>query len=290
LPSNSKNHPENTPRIYLWARFLANLTAVILIGSFLSYNVAKTLATISLLHFATPTNINLKKSNEINYQLKLENENYYVYVPKNYNGKEPFGLIVYISPSDYFTQLPPGWSEILDARHFIFIAPQGAGNDSGQPRRYGLGILGALAAMNEYKIDPSRVYAAGLSGGARAAGHMAFFQSDLFKGTIQACGADFYKIVPHGNGPNWVDSNGQVNYGFVSFPPEDVHNAKAIVRFTIITGSKDFRHGNLTDIYNGGFRPEGFMCKFFDIPNMGHEDCSAETLNQAIDFLEGKEP
>jgi hypothetical protein len=251
-------------------------------GTFMKQEARK-----ALHEFATPTNISLTQNDEIDYQLKLEGKSYYVYVPKNYNGKELFGLVVYISPGDDFTQLPSGWSNILDARHLIFIAPQDAGNMTPQATRSGLGVLGALAAMNEYKIDPSRVYAAGLSGGARTAGDMAFYQSDLFTGTIQDCGANFYKAVPHSTGTKWVDSNG-FQYGVIEVSPDDVRNAKADVKFTLITGPGDFRHGNLVDLYQGGFHADGFKCKLFDVPNMGHQDCSGVTLGQAIDFLSGK--
>ena len=40
------------------------------------------------------------------------------------------------------------------------------------------------------------LYAAGFSGGARMSSLLGFYQSDVFHGTIQNCGTDFYRAVP----------------------------------------------------------------------------------------------
>jgi hypothetical protein len=58
------------------------------------------------------------------------------------------------------------------------------------------------------------------------------------------------------------------------------------VRFTFITGSRDFRHGNILDIYNGGFAADGFKAKLFDVPGMQHDIADAQTLSEAVGFVE----
>ena len=55
-----------------------------------------------------------------------------------------------------------------------------------------------------------------------------------------------------------------------------------------MTGSKDFRHGNILDIYNGGFRPDGFQARLLDIDGMPHALCPASVLNESLDFIENK--
>jgi hypothetical protein len=241
----------------------------------------------SLHHFSQSFSVNVNQSDQIDYGLDIPNQNYYVYVPANYTGKSPFGLVVYIAPTDDWSQLPAGWAQVLAQHHLLLIAPQAAGNSCRQNRRMGLGVLGALAAMQEYKIDRSRVYAAGLSGGARTAGDMAFYQPDLFSGTVQDCGADFYHSVEHAHGTNWIDSNGNP-YGVIDVPAAAVRAAKDAVRFVLITGANDFRHGNLLDLYDNGYNHEGFKCKFIDVPGMGHQDCSGETFAQALSYIEGE--
>ena len=57
-------------------------------------------------------------------------------------------------------------------------------------------------------------------------------------------------------------------------------------RFVLITGTNDFRRGNILDIFHGGFEHDGFQAKLFDIAGMGHDVCDGKTLAYALDFLE----
>jgi hypothetical protein len=217
----------------------------------------------------------------IDYGLNPAAERYMVYVPKDYTGAVPYGLIVFTSSSDSMTHLPPQWKEVLDARHYILIAAQNAGNNQPGSRRFGLAVMGAVKAMQTYAIDPRRVYAAGISGGARISGILGFYQPDMFRGTLQNCGADFYKDVPV---VYRVIKPGE-SYGVFDASDEDIAGARS-VRFALITGTGDFRRREILDIYNGGFKKEGFHAKLFDVNGMGHETANANTLLWALYFLE----
>lgn len=116
-------------------------------------------------------------------------------------------------------------------------------------------------------------------------GLLGFFQPDIFRGTVQSSGADFYKPVPHVFATSLVDTIGKP-YGVFDATAGEIAQAKR-VRFALITGTSDFRHGNILDIYEGGFVKEGFNAKLFDVPGMGHEICPAATLSAALDFLNG---
>ncbi|MFN8609094.1 MAG: hypothetical protein U0931_16280 [Vulcanimicrobiota bacterium] len=224
-------------------------------------------------------------SGSIDYRLNYEKEKFFVYRPSTYNPTETWGLIVYISPSDSCTSIPAGWDGVLKGNKLLFVSPQGAGNTCEMRRRLGLGVMAALEMTQTHKIDPNRIYAAGLSGGARTAGQLGFYQSDLFHGTIQDCGADFYKPVPSVKATNHTDSNGNADYGLFKASAREVQAARLNQKFVLITGPADFRHGNILDLYEGGFQPDGFTCKLLDVPGMGHEDCKASVLQQALDFL-----
>jgi hypothetical protein len=229
---------------------------------------------------------NLVRSAQIDYSPR--SDNYYVFVPKSTTPDQTFGLIVYISANEIVTELPPGWEQVLTKRHFILIAPERAGNHCySEARRMGFGVLGALAAQNKYKIDRKKIYIAGISGGARTAGDAAFYQSDVFSGTIQSCGTDFCQHVPRQLAANETDSNG-FPYGYVEVSDENQATAKSKVHFVLITGPNDFRHGNILDIYNGGFKPQGYHCLLLDVPGMGHQDASGESLEKALDYIESK--
>ncbi|HEY9791982.1 MAG TPA: hypothetical protein V6D22_16365 [Candidatus Obscuribacterales bacterium] len=239
----------------------------------------------SMMSLRSDFGIPLKRSQDIDYGINVANEHYYFYKPANYTGREPFGLMVYVPPIDDMQGLPGGWDAVLAQRKLLCLIPQRAGNDTMQNRRMGLAILGALAVMHSYNVNPRRVYAAGLSGGARTACDMGFYQSDLFRGTIQDCGADYYRPVTARYATSQTDTAGYP-YGKIDVDPNDVAAAKSKVRFTLITGSGDFRHGNLLDIYSDGFQRDGFQARLFDVNGMGHQDCSPQTLTQALDFIE----
>jgi hypothetical protein len=235
-------------------------------------------------YFMAKPDIWVKRNPKINYDIDLSKQPYFVYVPENYTGKKPFGLVVYVSNLESCQQVPQGWKDVLAERQLLLVIPQNAGNTVAEDDRVGRGVMGALAMMKEYNIDRSRIYAAGFSGGARSAGDMGFWQSDLVCGTIQDCGSNFVRPVKHERGKNWIDSNGN-RYGVADVDPGDVQAAHDKVRFVLITGPRDFRHGNLLDLYENGFHKSGFHCKLIDVPNMGHEDCSGDVFDQALSYI-----
>lgn len=222
----------------------------------------------------------------ISYNLDPASERYLLYVPTGYTGSESYGLIAFTDSEDQITRLPAGWQSILDSRKYIFVAAQNAGNDQARGRRLGLAVLGVMKVIEKYRVDSNRVYAAGFSGGARMAGLLGFYQSDIFRGTLQNSGADFYKPVPLVESKSRLDTAGQP-YGLLagSATSEEIEQARN-VRFVLITGTNDFRRGNILDIFHGGFERNGFQVKLFDIRELGHEICDGDTLSRALDFLE----
>lgn len=228
-----------------------------------------------------------RRDPNIVYTLDPNVEQFFVHVPEEYTGATAYGLIVFVDADSDSRQLPAGWQTVLDSRKFLYVAPQKAGNDQFTHRRLGLAVLGALEMMKHYRIEPSRVYVAGFSGGSRMAGLLGFFQSDIFHGTIQNCGADFYRPVPVVEATSAVDTAGNP-YGLFQASDEEIASARR-VHFALITGSQDFRHGNILDLYNGGFAQDGFQARLFDVPGMAHDTADENTLAAALDFVDSHE-
>ncbi len=201
--------------------------------------------------FVGPSLFPRQRSESISYGLDPAAERYLVHVSQEYTGEIAYGLIVFTDADDQVLQLPEGWTDVLDNRRYLFVAAQNAGNGQYVNRRLGLAVLGALEMMKHYTIDPNRIYAAGFSGGARMSGLLGFYQSDVFHGTIQNCGADFYKPVPMVVATSTLDTAGQP-YGLLTATANEIAAARR-VRFALITGTNDFRRGNIIDIFNGGF-------------------------------------
>lgn len=260
---------------------LASLAALLFVMGCVRLSAA---ATCGLVTFKAPCPWPAYRSGGIDYSLSADKSSFFVYLPPNYDGREPFGLIVYISSVDRSCDLPVGWEKVLEARKLIFVSPQGAGNSEDSRKREGLAVMAAQQMMRHYSIDSGRVYAAGLSGGGRIASCLGFHQSDVFKGTIQSCGTDFYRDVPMHYAKSDLDSLGK-HYGLCLCTFQEIAAAKANTRFALITGSRDFRQGNILDIYYNGYAAENYRAKLFDVPGMEHADCSAAILEQALDFI-----
>ena len=130
--------------------------------------------------------------------VKLENqkEAFHIRLPANFDPRETYGVVVFISGPQNEIGCPGKWLPVLDAHKLIYIAPQNAGNKEPVGFRDARAVTSALLIKKYYHIDPARIYVAGYSGGARVAGMSAFKHPELWRGTIQSCGADYYKPVP----------------------------------------------------------------------------------------------
>ena len=225
-------------------------------------------------------------SSFINYDFDLRNEHFWLFVPDGYTGQEPWGLIVFINGDWVMNKLPEGWDKVLAANKLLFIAPQSADNGKPNNRREGLGTVAALEMIKNYKIDRDRVYIAGFSGGARMASQLGFHQSDVFRATIQSCGSNYPKEVPRVAVVDADFKGHPEKYGLMQVGGGDETAARKKVKFVLATGPGDFRNHFIHDIYNGGFKHDGYQALLLDVPGTGHQPCRADTLQKALDFIE----
>ena len=217
-------------------------------------------------------------------KLDSKNEAFHIRLPSTYDPMQTYGVVVFISGPQNKIGCPVAWCQVLDERKLIYIAPQNAGNKQYVPIRDALAVVSALLVKKYYHIDPKRIYVAGYSGGARVAGMSAFKHPDLWRGTIQSCGADFYKPVPR---VEVTDEEFKKSSDYGGIPDASrSQEAKANVRFVFVTGPGDFRTHYIKDIYNGGYKPNGFNSLLIDVPEMRHNICSGESLAKALDFIE----
>lgn len=158
-----------------------------------------------------------------------------------------------------------------------------AGNGNDSRKRAGLAVMAAMAMIKRYNVDLKRVYVGGFSGGARVACELGFNQPDLFRGTVQVCGAEFPQKI------TWNYAKPQEEkdktYGLCDATEQEISCAKKSVRFALITGESDFRRPYIMDIYQNGFYRQGFQAKLFDIPELGHTLCSGNDFENALRYL-----
>ena len=211
----------------------------------------------------------------------LGKETFFIALPHGFSPQRPHGLFLYMHPADRVEGLPEGWDAVLTRHDLVFVAPQKVGNEQEVRRRLAIAEATAQRMKQILKIAPERLFIGGFSGGGRMSGDSVLLHPDLFDGALGICGLDFCREVPR------VKATRTDRYGIVEVPPEQVAAAKANARIAIVTGSEDFRYGNLQDLYEGGLKPDGFTAQLFDVPHMGHELCSAKVLDEALTFLEG---
>jgi hypothetical protein len=221
------------------------------------------------------------KVGEVQYNYDLTKENFEVFVPTNYSSREAFGLFAFIDSQNEMS-IPKEWMSLMERNKLICLIPQRIGNDQPPARRLGLTLVGILKMTEQYRIDSKRIFVSGYSGGARCSVHLAFLHSDLITGNISICGADFYEPVPQ------VKATDVQGYGPWPVRADRAAGAKAKARFVFITGDKDFRHGNILDIYAGGFVRNNFQARLIDVPGMGHQLCKPEALQDAVSFLDDR--
>lgn len=185
-----------------------------------------------------------------------------LYVPESYDPESPAGLLVFISPTDS-GRMPGRYRQVLDDNNLIWIGANHSGNRVRVARRISLALLATAIADSSYRIDASRVYLSGFSGGGRAASAVAPEYAQLFTGAIYICGADFWE----GRTPKRLD---QVR-----------HN-----RYVFLTGSKDFNRSETRRVHRAYRRADIVNVMLLEVAGMDHRMPPPEDLEQAIRFLD----
>jgi dienelactone hydrolase len=188
-----------------------------------------------------------------------------IYVPEGYDPEVPAGLVVYISPGDS-GDIPNRWKSVLDERNLIWIAANQSGNSVDGGLRITYAVLAPTLASKTYRIDKSRVYVSGLSGGGRVASIVAPEYAHVFKGAVYNCGVNF-----------WGKRE-----------PKRLSQIQAN-RYVFVTGNDDFNRRETKDAYSSYKKAGVAGVKLLDIPGMGHENPNGANFGKAIDFLDGQD-
>ena len=185
-----------------------------------------------------------------------------VYVPESYDPETPAGLLVFISPTDS-GRMPGRYRPVMDDNNLIWIGAHHSGNRVRVARRIGLALLATAIADGNYRIDPSRVYVSGFSGGGRTASAVAPEYAQLFTGAIYICGVNFWDARK----PKQLDRVRDNRYVF-------------------LTGSKDFNRSETRRVHRAYRRADVDNVMLLEVAGMDHRMPPAEHLAHAITFLD----
>ena len=188
-----------------------------------------------------------------------------VYVPSGYDPADPPGLLVYISPIQS-GRIPQDWERVLEARNLIWVSANHSGNQVNVQRRALYALLAPTLIGADYRIDLSRVYLTGLSGGGKMASMVAVDHAHIFKGAVYNCGVEFW------------DSK-----------PQRLEQVKEN-RYVFVTGEYD-QALRPTRRVHGRYRKAGVTnVKLMVIDGMGHENPPWREMDEALAFLDGETP
>ena len=188
-------------------------------------------------------------------------QHYQLYVPRDYDAKKTWPLVVFISPGDD----PLGWrhwQKTCESAHALFCAPFGAGNSCpvGQRTRIVLDMLDDV--RRQYRIDPDRTYLTGLSGGGRMACTIAFALPEYFGGVAPICGTN---PLPH----------------------LDAVRHRVLDRLSVafLTGENDFNRKENEAYMAPMFKELGIRSKLWVVPKMGHAVPPSDVLSEAYAWM-----
>ena len=192
------------------------------------------------------------------------------YCPASYLGEStPMGVYINISPGAAPIGLRDGYQQVMDHRKMIYASPSGTANDRSDVRRMALALDALATVRAEYKIDESRVFVGGMSGGGAMASWMAVYFPE-FRGAINQVRTE--------NIPSQT-----------CFPTVEQAEVRSISKrkqaYAFITGPKDMNYKGIVESIPS-WKKQGFVVKLFDVPGMGHENASAATLEEALKWAE----
>lgn len=198
---------------------------------------------------------------------------YDLYVPASYDGSEAYGLYLHISPGDG-GGIPDPWHPVLDERKLIGVAAHGVGNNQQMMRRVTLSLDAMQTVTKDYKIDPKRRVAGGLSGG----GHMAMLTAAMFP-------EYFIGAVSHA-AQSYLPSAAPRSDGH--FPGMEIRDFKRSprkeIKWVVISGDKDRNYKEI-QLTSRAWAEERLDYRFIDVPGMGHANAKPEDLAKALDWI-----
>ncbi len=196
----------------------------------------------------------------------------YVYVPPAYDGTEHYGVYVHNSPGKTGIRPSEPWQKVMQKLKLIYISPNHGGNDVSDLRRVVLAIDSLATVKQLYSIDDKRVYVGGLSGGGYIGMLCQMLYPEFFSGAISHAAQSY---LPGSS------SSGH----FAGLTLSDAQRSpRNQVGWVVISGSKDMNYETIKKT-SAAWEKAKFNYKFIDKEGMGHENASAEALEEALVFV-----
>jgi len=199
-----------------------------------------------------------------------------IYCPASYDGTEPYGLFLYVSSGG--AMLKKQWYAVFDKYKLIAVSADAVGNHvkgaskkiNPHPYRVSLSMDAASVVERDYKIDPSRRYVCGTSGGGHMSFTVAALYPDLFKGAISSAAQSYL--------PNH----------FPGFSVRDFKSGdRKKVKWIVVSGDKDYNYKTILET-SAVWKKNRLNYRFLDIPGMGHSPPDQKSLEESLVWIDSE--
>lgn len=189
-------------------------------------------------------------------------QQYELFVPPNYDPKQKYPVILFISPGDGAGGWK-NWEPVCKKNNVIFASPYGAGNNVPSPKRVRI-VLDVLDDIRRnYSTDPDRTYVSGFSGGGRIACGIAFALPEYVGGAVPVCAAGDLREE------RWLQ-----------------HRLADRLSVAMVTGENDFNRAECERMRGPLLTAIGVRNKVWTVPKLGHGIPDGGPLGEAYTWLE----
>lgn len=205
------------------------------------------------------------------FSRNLESDTMTVYVPQSYDGSEPYGLYLHISPTDN-SMIPAEWHPLFDELKIIAVSADKTSNNEAMPRRVMLSVDAIATIQETYKIDPKRRVSGGLSGG----GHMAMLTAAMFPEL-------FTGAVSHA-AQSYLPKQGGTGH-FPGMSARDFKRSdRGDLKWVVVSGEKDFNYQEILDS-SEVWKSNRLNYRFIDAKGMAHSNAKRKDLQEALNWI-----
>jgi len=195
-----------------------------------------------------------------------------VYVPRDYDGGKPFGLLVSMTNAQSSSRYPRAFEKTLDRHHIIWVGfdpYNGLANTNANPA-FCLAIVHNM--LGYFSIDRSRIYIGGFSLGGQLTERVVRATPGVFKGMI-------YININYNTGMT-IDLDSKWN------DRASLYHSRQNVPMVIVEGDYDYNRREAYKSYDtllsAGYRNIHFVQE----PMIGHRLISAASFEKAVSLLE----
>jgi predicted esterase len=210
------------------------------------------------------------------HEYTVAEESFELFVPEGYRDDGSYGLLVWVSPGK--AGLPEDWFGVLERHKLVWICPNEAGNGRHFIVRIGLALDAVHNMQTTHKLDPTRVYASGFSGGGRVSSILILTYPDVFTAAVPMMGSNFYRHLPAGDGKLFQAGASK---------PIDVLFAKAKQRpIVLFTGERDGNQPQTKSNYEAMQKDRFAHVSYIEVPGVGHNMPGADWFEKALTDLD----